>query len=172
MIHYTSKEELVAAIRKRADLFILEFDDIDESDKDRRLEEGERTPFEMLAYQLGWLTLLRTWEEMELAGETPEMPAPGVKWNRLGVLHERFYETCQDYALEQLAQTFRLQVDDVCRWLDGLDDAELFKPGGRRWAQSTSSNWPVWKWVHTNTVAPFTSFRTKIRKWKKRLASR
>ncbi|KWZ73162.1 hypothetical protein HMPREF3198_01521 [Winkia neuii] len=29
------------------------------------------------------------------------------------------------------------------------------------------SAWPVWKWVHINTVAPFTTFRTKIRKWKK-----
>ncbi|MGO3317954.1 MAG: ClbS/DfsB family four-helix bundle protein, partial [Leuconostoc carnosum] len=26
---------------------------------------------------------------------------------------------------------------------------------------------PVWKWVHINSVAPFGTFRTKIRKWKK-----
>jgi len=48
-----------------------------------------------------------------------------------------------------------------------FDDEELFKPGGRKWAASTTSNWPVWKWVHINTVAPFKSFRSKIRKWKK-----
>lgn len=35
------------------------------------------------------------------------------------------------------------------------------------WAASTPSNWPVWKWVHINTVAPFKSFRSKIRKWKR-----
>jgi len=27
--------------------------------------------------------------------------------------------------------------------------------------------WEVYKFIHVNTVAPFGSFRTKIRKWKK-----
>ncbi|MER2002308.1 MAG: ClbS/DfsB family four-helix bundle protein, partial [Carnobacterium inhibens] len=27
-----------------------------------------------------------------------------------------------------------------------------------------------WKWIHINTVAPFTNFRTKIRKWKKAIS--
>lgn len=35
------------------------------------------------------------------------------------------------------------------------------------WASSTPSKWRVWKWIHINIVAPFKSFRTKIRKWKK-----
>ncbi|AQP77350.1 hypothetical protein B0X25_10755 [Listeria monocytogenes] len=25
----------------------------------------------------------------------------------------------------------------------------------------------MYKWIHINSVAPFTNFRTKIRKWKK-----
>lgn len=50
---------------------------------------------------------------------------------------------------------------------DGLTESELFESGQRAWASSTPSAWPVWKWVHINTVAPFTTFRTKIRKWKK-----
>ena len=27
--------------------------------------------------------------------------------------------------------------------------------------------WEVYKFIHVNTVAPFGTFRTKIRKWKK-----
>ena len=42
----------------------------------------------------------------------------------------------------------------VVNWINDLSEAELFQPEQR-------------KWVHINTVAPFTSFRTKIRKWKK-----
>ncbi|QOS69635.1 ClbS/DfsB family four-helix bundle protein [Eggerthella guodeyinii] len=30
----------------------------------------------------------------------------------------------------------------------------------------------MWKWVHTNTVAPYKSFRSKIRTWKRARASR
>lgn len=45
--------------------------------------------------------------------------------------------------------------------------APLHQPGGRKWTQSTPANWPVWKWVHINTVALFKSFRSRIRKRKK-----
>ncbi|MFZ3195383.1 MAG: ClbS/DfsB family four-helix bundle protein, partial [Bacillus mycoides] len=41
-----------------------------------------------------------------------------------------------------------------------------FQSEQRKWA-TTKAMWPVWKWVHINTVAPFMNFRTKIRKWKK-----
>jgi hypothetical protein len=62
---------------------------------------------------------------------------------------------------------FTAAVDDTAKWFQGFSDDEVFKPGGRKWAASTTSNWPIWKWVHINTVAPFKSFRGKIRKWKK-----
>ena len=39
--------------------------------------------------------------------------------------------------------------------------------GQQAWASSTPSAWPVATWVHINTVAPFTSFRTRIRAWKR-----
>ena len=79
MQEYTSKEAFIGEIKKRADLFINEYQDIKEEDKDLRLEEGQRTPFENLAYQLGWLALIQDWEKMELEGQTVEMPAPGIK---------------------------------------------------------------------------------------------
>jgi len=57
-------------------------------------------------------------------------------------------------------------VNHLCEWLNTLSEKELFEVDQRRWAK-TQGNWPVWKWVHINSVAPFTNFRTKIRKWKK-----
>lgn len=167
MQEYTSKEAFITEIKKRADLFIKEFESIEEEDKDLRLEEGERTPFENLAYQLGWLALIQDWEKTENSGEIVAMPAPGIKWNQMGPLHEQFYADQQGKSLEEMRTLFNNAIETTCQWLDSLEDEELFKPGGRKWAQSTSSNWPVWKWVHINTVAPFKSFRTKIRKWKK-----
>lgn len=40
MQEYTSKEAFIGEIKKRADLFINEYQDIKEEDKDLRLEEG------------------------------------------------------------------------------------------------------------------------------------
>ena len=48
-------------------------------------------------------------------------------------------------------------------------DEELFKPHMRKWADEATKTavWEVYKFIHVNTVAPFGTFRTKIRKWKK-----
>ena len=39
----------------------------------------------------------------------------------------------------------------------------------RKWADEATKTavWEVYKFIHVNTVAPFGTFRTKIRKWKK-----
>ena len=124
----------------------------------------------MLAYQLGWMGLLRGWDADELADlrdAAAGIDAPGCKWNQMGVLYQGFYDEHRAEPFGHLKRSFEDDVDALVQWVDGFSDEELFEPGGRAWAQSTPSNWPVWKWIHTNTVAPFKSFRSKIRKWKK-----
>lgn len=167
MQEYASKKAFIAEIEKTAAAYIKEFEEIAEKDRDLRLEEGEKTPYENLAYQLGWMNLIKTWEADEQAGKEVVMPAPGIKWNKMGELHERFYAANRSQTLAQLQEMYRQAVSELTQWLETMTDAELFEPGGRAWAASTSSNWPVWKWVHINTAAPFKSFRSKIRKWKK-----
>lgn len=167
MQEYTSKEAFIAEIKKTAELFIREFDDVAEADVDVRVDGVERTPREMLAYQLGWMELLQGWDRDERAGKEVVTPAPGYKWNQMGELYQGFYEKYRTEPLARLERLFVEKVSALLSWAEGFSDAELFRAGGRKWASSTPSNWPVWKWVHTNTVAPFKSFRGKIRKWKK-----
>lgn len=167
MVEYADKQQLIDSIKNSAALYIKEFEGIGESDKNRRMEEGERTPYENLAYQLGWMSLIQQWEKDEREGNTPEMPAPGIKWNKMGQLHQQFYAAYGSHSILEMKGLFFKKVEELCVWLDSFEEAALFQPGGRKWAQSTPSNWPVWKWVHINTVAPFKTFRSKIRKWKR-----
>lgn len=167
MQEYTSKEAFAEEIKKTAALFIREFDGIADSDSDLRLEGADRTPREMIAYQLGWMNLIRGWDRDERAGKEVITPAPGYKWNQMGVIYDGFYAACTKQSLTELKQMYKEAVAELLVWLQGFSDEELFQPGGRKWAQSTPSNWPVWKWIHINTAAPFKTFRTKIRKWKK-----
>ena len=53
--------------------------------------------------------------------------------------------------------------------IDSMSEDELFQPQMRRWADDATktAGWEVYKFIHVNTVAPFGTFRTKIRKWKK-----
>ena len=167
MQKYEDKDALVDEIKKTAALFIKEFEEIDEADKNVRYDGVDRTPQEIIAYQLGWMELIRGWDNDELEGKEVITPAPGYKWNQMGALYQGFYEKHDDKTLVQLLELFESTVDALIAWLDGFSTDEFFQPGGRKWAASTKSNWPVWKWVHINTIAPFKSFRSKIRKWKK-----
>ena len=107
------------------------------------------------------------WERDEQAGIEVVTPAPGYKWNNLGGLYESFYKRWEQVETQELIDRFKVLLDEVIYLVNTLSVTELFASGQRAWASSTPSAWPVWKWIHINTVAPFTTFRTKIRKWKK-----
>ena len=102
----------------------------------------------------------------EQKGEEVHTPAEGYKWNNLSGLYNSFYKQYGEYSLKEQQSMLNEAVNHLCEWLNTLSEKELFEVDQRRWAK-TQANWPVWKWVHINSVAPFTNFRTKIRKWKK-----
>lgn len=163
---YASKEELITEIKQRYQKYITEFDDIPEELKNKRIEEVDKTPSENLSYQLGWVNLLLSWEEKESAGVEVHTPAEGYKWNDLGKLYQSFYETYGTGTLAEQIQQLNKKVIELCAWIETLSDEELFEPEQRKWA-TTKAKWPLYKWIHINSVAPFTNFRAKIRKWKK-----
>ena len=57
----------------------------------------------------------------------------------------------------------------IYEMIDSMSEDELFIPHQRKWADEATKTavWEVYKFIHVNTVAPFGTFRTKIRKWKK-----
>ncbi|KRL01101.1 ClbS/DfsB family four-helix bundle protein [Liquorilactobacillus capillatus] len=166
MKSYSSKEDLIAAIRLSYTKFIQEFKDIPASLGNKRSDLVDKTPAEMLAYQLGWIALLLSWDEQELAGVEVQTPTPNYKWNELGNLYQDFYRQYADLSLKELQVKLDKSVVHLIDWVKSLDNQDLFEPGQKKWA-TTKAMWPVWKWIHINSVAPFTNFRPKIRKWKK-----
>ena len=164
---YTSKQQLLNEINKTAKLFIEEFDTLTESQKDELIHGVDRTPAQMIAYQLGWLDLVKSWDDDELAGKTPTLPAEGYKWNQLGTLYQHFYKIYQDYSLQELITLFNEKLVIWNNWIESLDDDTLFIKDKRNWTKPFPESWTVARFIHINSVAPFKSFRTKIRKWKR-----
>ena len=169
MRSYESKEELKNEIKKTFEKYISEFDNIPEELKDKRLEEVDRTPTENIAYQVGWTTLLLKWEEDEKKGIDVKTPSDKFKWNQLGELYQWFTENYAHKSLYELKEQLTENVKKIYLMIDELTDEELFKPHMRKWADEATktATWEVYKFIHVNTVAPFGTFRTKIRKWKK-----
>ncbi|HEP5017011.1 TPA: ClbS/DfsB family four-helix bundle protein [Streptococcus pyogenes] len=169
MRSYESKEELKNEIKKTFEKYISEFDNIPEELKDKRLEEVDRTPAENLAYQVGWTTLVLKWEEDEKKGIDVKTPSDKFKWNQLGELYQWFTDTYAHKSLYELKEQLTENVKKIYLMIDELTDEELFQPHMRKWADEATktATWEVYKFIHVNTVAPFGTFRTKIRKWKK-----
>ena len=169
MRSYESKEELKNEIKKTFEKYISEFDNIPEELKDKRVEEVDRTPAENIAYQVGWTTLLLKWEEDEKKGLEVKTPSDNFKWNQLGELYQWFTDTYAHKLLYELKEQLTKNIEDIYLLIDELTDEELFKPHMRKWADEATktATWEVYKFIHVNTVAPFGTFRTKIRKWKK-----
>ncbi|MNI11528.1 hypothetical protein D3C73_646770 [compost metagenome] len=165
---YSSKKDLLEAIHSKYVLLDAEFEDVDTSQKDVRLPGVDKTPAEIIAYQLGWLQLVMGWDKDEREGREAQMPAPGYKWNQLGGLYQSFYDQYAALSLPELRDLFRQTEQQWLDWVSTLTEEELFIQGIRKWTGS-KENWPMARWIHINSAAPFSSFRAKIRKWKKNL---
>ncbi|MDQ0065438.1 ClbS/DfsB family four-helix bundle protein [Chryseobacterium lathyri] len=166
MVQYKDKTELIEALKKNYLLYDKEFDDIFEDRKDILKPGVDKSPSQNISYQLGWTNLLLQWEADEKKGIEVQTPAPGYKWNNLRGLYEAFYEKYEALSLHQQRELLKNQVNEIVEWIETLDHETLFVPERRKWA-TTPAKWPVWKWIHINTVAPFKNFRAQLRKWKK-----
>ena len=169
MRSYESKEELKNEIKKTFEKYISEFDNIPEELKDKRVDEVDRTPAENLAYQVGWTALVLKWEEDEKKGLEVKTPSDKFKWNQLAELYQWFTEAYAHKSLKELKEQLTKNIEDIYLMIDELTEEELFKPHMRKWADEATktATWEVYKFIHVNTVAPFGTFRTKVRKWKK-----
>ncbi len=165
---YTSREELTKAIQHTLELFDAEFNDITEESKNIRIKNVSKTPSEMLSYQIGWTTLLNQWIEDEAAGKTVITPTEEFSWNQLSALYQTFYKQYgKETLVEQRARLADL-VERIIAHINNMSDDEFFSPEAFHWTV-TDANWPAYKWIHINTVAPFKGFSPQLRKWKKSL---
>lgn len=84
-------------------------------------------------------------------------------------MYQYFTQTYADLSLKELKEKLTNNIESIYDMIDSLSDDELFKPHMRKWADDATKTavWEVYKFIHINTVAPFGTFRTKIRKWKK-----
>lgn len=169
MRKYENKEDLKLEIEKTFNKYISEFDDIPEDLKDKKIDEVDRSPAENLAYQVGWTTLILKWEKDEEEGLEVKTPTDNFKWNQLGELYQCFNENYAQLSIRELKNILEENINSIYEMIDSMSDEELFEPHMRKWADDATKKavWEVYKFIHINTVAPFSSFRTKIRKWKK-----
>lgn len=110
-----------------------------------------------------------SWEADEKRGMDVETPSEQFRWNQLGDLYQWFTDTYAHLSLAELKGKLCENIVAIQTMIDSMCEEELFQPHMRRWADDATKTavWEVYKFIHVNTVAPFGTFRAKIRKRKK-----
>ncbi len=161
-----NREEVKNEINKSFAKYISEFNDIPEHLKDMRVDEVDRTPAENLAYQVGGTTLIIKLQLDERKRLYVKTPSDNFKWNQLGKLYQWFTDTYAHLSLKDLKAMLNENINMIYEMIESLNDEELFEQHMRKCADETTKTavWKVYKFIHFNTIAPFGTFRTKIRK--------
>lgn len=159
-----NKNELLENLKLAYEKLDNEFDSIaPESERICGLE-GNVSCCDIIAYQIGWGKLLLGWEKDEQSGKLPHMPALDFKWNQLGELAQTFYKENSKKSLAQLRIEFEIIYQELIKLINSAPEIEIFQPFQRQW---TGEKWAMVKWIQVNTIAPYKSARTKVRRWKR-----
>jgi len=160
----TTKAELLESLQKAHSQLDQELSRVSRDQERIKEIQGGLSCCDLLAYQIGWGQLLLGWDKAERLGQDAILPAEGFKWNQLGALAESFYQRESQRSLAELRSDWQETVDQIEAWIESLTTEEIFEPCIRKWA---GQNWPIIKWIQVNSIAPYQSARTKLRRWLK-----
>ncbi|SDG66885.1 MULTISPECIES: ClbS/DfsB family four-helix bundle protein [unclassified Duganella] len=161
----TSRVELLQAIstnfnRLIADLAQVPINRAREATLDGHAAASRMSPADLVAYLLGWNTLVLSWLERDDRGLPVDFPETGFKWNALGRLAQKFYDDYRELSYSQLLEAL---IDVKGRLVDSIasrTDAELY---GCPWY----GKWSKGRMIQLNTASPYANARGRIRKWLK-----
>jgi hypothetical protein len=81
---------------------------------------------DILAHLYAWHNLFMTWYKVGMAGEKPQMPAPGYTWKTTPALNESIYQKFMDASLNEVLENFKKSHSKVLEIINSHTDEELF----------------------------------------------
>jgi len=121
---------------------------------------------DLVAYQIGWATLLINWYKTGVQGKMPHMPSEKFStWDYSG-LADHFYKTYHYSSIDKQLEHFHKVVAEIIECVEHEFETEnLDKVGVWPWCTLQSGKqWSLHKWVTVNTTAPYKRATTLIKK--------
>lgn len=164
-----NKRELLAAMNKTQQKLAIALTDIDLSRAEEKTLPGHAkntwmSLHDLMAYLIGWNELVLKWIATERAGETPELPETGFKWNQLGLLAQKFYLDYAALTFPELLQRWTDTHQQVLALVEDCSDHQLY---ATVWYRS----YTLGRMIQLNTAAPCSNARNRINRWKAALIS-
>lgn len=97
---------------------------------------------DVIGHRAHWIDLFLGWYAQGQAGETPEIPAPGYKWNQLKAYNADLRAAQADLGWDDVRDLLAANHARLLRFMETLDDAALYggpmQGGGNKW---TTGRW-------------------------------
>ena len=159
----STKGELLAAIEKTFALLERDLDRVPVSAAREPVLDGHvagtsMSPADLLAYLVGWNQQVLTWHRRRAGGLPDELPAPGIRWNELGLLAQRYYAEHAGDTWDGLRSQLRTAKDEIVGLIGDHSDAELY---GAPWY----GKWTMGRMISFNTSSPYANARGRLRAW-------
>jgi len=120
---------------------------------------------DVLTHLFEWEQLCLGWYNIYLQGEKPQLPAPGLKWNQLPELNNRFFEKHRSRPLSEILEEFQASHQQMLSAINSLSDEELISIGKYPW----TGKWSLSNFIEASTASHYRWARVLIRKWQNKI---
>ncbi|MFC1983125.1 ClbS/DfsB family four-helix bundle protein [Chloroflexota bacterium] len=138
MARPSNKEGLLNESQKSFDRLLELVESIPNGEKVIPGVNGEWSVKDVLAHLCAWHGLIETWYIEGMAGNKPEMPAPGYTWKTTPQLNEKIFQDHKNESLDLVFQNLRNSHLKVQGMIEKHSDEELFTKKRYPWTGSTS----------------------------------
>ena len=119
---------------------------------------------DVLTHLFDWQERLLGWVESGKRGETPELPAPGYKWNQIRELNESIFRRHRQKSLDTVRNNLLATHARVVQEIKSLSKQELTELGFYSW---TGKSWTLSDYIRANTSSHYIWAIKKIKRWLK-----
>ncbi len=89
-----------------------------------------------------------------------DFPETGFKWNKLGLLAQKFYADYDALPYDDLLSRLQSVKEKIIKQIESRTDEELY---GTLWYQK----WTMGRMIQFNTSSPYSNASGRLRKWQK-----
>jgi uncharacterized protein (TIGR03083 family) len=134
----TSKQDLLVAIDKEREALEALLETLTPEQMTEPGVVGAWSVKDVLAHLIEWEQMVLGWHRARLRGETPELPAPGYKWNQTPELNQMIYEKHRNRALDDVLAQFGDSHQEILSVIQALSSEELFTAGQYAWTKKNT----------------------------------
>ncbi|HAM91407.1 MAG TPA: hypothetical protein DCQ10_12160 [Rhodobacteraceae bacterium] len=159
------KDDLRAAIERSFEALMSELRAVPRSYVRRASLDGHAkgslmSTSDLVAYLIGWNTLVLKWLDYSEAGRAIEFPETGYKWNQLGQLAQKFYADYADLDYPSLLSALDAAKIRIVDQVNIRSNAQLY--GQLRYGKHTMG-----RMIQLNTAAPYKNATARMRRSRK-----